>query len=279
MLKRRLSTLALFNGLAQIKWAFHAKAERMLKEAKRIPGALNERIANVSRRIGPIAFAALSALAITAAIAQTADFPAGLICTKSETPQTCANRYQARLEATQPGLVKRTSTGLRVRLDDGTFNVISKKCADCLDAIALHAPTRWLLIRERLPRGNTWILLRLMNGQQTRIGGFPSFAPDAKNVFVWSGLDASGDTQPTAEIFSINDGVLRSRWKGITGRQTGASGQQFYGVAEPEWLTSDSLEFVKNKWRDTEQRSAYAASRVTLTKSKADWTLVESPLQ
>ena len=121
-----LSTLALFNGLTHIKRASHAKVESIPEEAKRIPSSLNKRLANISRRIGRIAFAALST---------------------------------------------------------------------------------------------------------------------------------------------------------ITSRQTGASGEQFYGVAEPKWLTSDSLEFVKNKWRDTEQRSASAASRVTLTKSKADWTLVESPIQ
>ena len=51
----------------------------------------------------------------------------------------------------------------------------------------------------------------------TELRGFPSFSPDAKHVFVWAGLDATGDTQPTAEIFSIAGGTLQSRWKGVTG--------------------------------------------------------------
>ena len=218
-------------------------------------------------------------MASTAAVAQTADFPAALICAKSQTSHACAARYQATLETAQPGLVKRVSNGLRVRLDDGKFSVISRKCADCLDAIALYAPARWLLIRERLPTGYSWMLLRLASGKQTDIRGFPSFSPDAKNVFVWAGLDPSGDTQPTAEIFAINDGALQSRWKGVTARQTKNSWEQFYGVADPKWLSSDSLEFVKYKWRDAASKTEYAASRVTLTKSKDDWTWAESLMQ
>ena len=233
----------------------------------------------VRRGIRHAGLATLSALTTTLAIAQTADFPTSLSCAVSESTQVCAGRYQARLDAAQPGLVKRVSNGLRVRLDDGKFSVISRKCADCLDAIALHAPTRWLLVRERLPKGHTWLLLRLVNGKQTDIRGFPSFSPDAKNVFVWAGLDPSGDTQPIAEIFAINDGALQSRWKGVTGLQTKNLSEQFYGVADPKWLSASSLEFVKNKWRDNVSKSEYAASRVTLSKSKEDWTLVESQIQ
>ena len=278
-INRHLSIKAFYWPLAQVERGFQTKAVCAWNGASLRLRPLHEQWKILRRSIRHTAIAALSTLATTAAIAQTADFPASLACAKSETSQACAARFQVSLEAAQPGLVKRTATGLRVRLDDGKFNVISRKCADCLDAIALHAPTRWLLVRERLPIGHKWILLRLTNGKQTALRGFPTFSPDAKSVFVWSGLDASGSMQPTAEIFAINDGALQSRWKGVTGLQTKTSFEPFYGVAEPKWKTSDSLEFVKNKWRDTASKSEYAASRVTLTKSKEDWIWAESAIQ
>ena len=217
--------------------------------------------------------------AIPVAVAQsTNDFPNAMTCHAAANLDECASGYARKFSAEHPGLVKRTRGSIEVRLDNGTTKRLRGDCADCVTAIALHASSRILLIREQFSEGNTWHLLNLSSGEFKDVGGFPLFSHDSAYVFVWSGLDESEYTQPVAALFAIDAGTLRLVWRGETVKRMKGRVVQVFGVASPKWTGTDAVSFLKTRWRKTASSGQIADSEMTVTKRGDAWEASERKL-
>lgn len=183
-------------------------------------------------------------------------FPAGPNCKQLSdwdgNMHGCAQQRAAVFIRGNPGLVQRTSGGLRVALDNGRKKSIRRECASCLDPIALRAQSRLLLVREQFSEGNTWWLFSLKTGRGVETEGWPLFSPNGRFLFAFSDLDESGYTRPIARIYDIAGDEPKLLWRGLTisKRKEGGS-VQAWGPIRPKWHSDEKLTFDVEEWRSS----------------------------
>lgn len=195
------------------------------------------------------------AIAVTTASADD-QYPTGLNCAQLNSWRgnmgECAEQRATDFSRQHPKLVQRTSTGLRITLDDGRKVSIRRECALCLDPIALHAPSRLLLAREQFSEGNTWWLFSLKTGRGVETEGWPLFSPSGRFLFAFNEIEESGYTRPIARIYDITGDDPKLLWRGLTtSRHKDGGWVHKWGPKQPTWQSDEKLTFDVEEWRSS----------------------------
>lgn len=161
----------------------------------------------------------------------------------------CAETHAQEFFRLYPTVVQRTSAGLRVRLDSGRSVNLRRECAECLDPIAIHQPSRLLLVREQFSEGNTWWMINLKSGRSVETKGWPLFSPSGQYVFAYSGMDESAYTAPIARLYDVSGELPILVWRGLTMSRAQERWIHKWGPRNPKWRSDRELIFEVEEWQ------------------------------
>ncbi|MFT3724393.1 MAG: hypothetical protein QM773_12480 [Hyphomonadaceae bacterium] len=169
------------------------------------------------------AFAALLLMTMAAsaafAIELTESADKRLSCPDLGNTHQCASRWEVKLSAAHPGLVKRTDSAVSFLLLDGSQKRFAADDPDSLVPVELLLNERFLAVWEQWSEGNTWWLLDRKSGALTEIFGYPLLSPDGSR-FVAASTDLEANFSRTVlNVYSIGPSGLTRDFEAIGGKE------------------------------------------------------------